>query len=182
MSSCKCSQEWQASGRGMRWFHFVTVISWVVWNGISPVISTNKNAASICNSCLPKCEFLGHASKQQVRGGGSTICHTKNLRMSQSFTSGWSQVISLRQTTMYAYNNKTGKIRIKVTEQIHCEFKINPSWLHKNTDYILDSPSWPILIPIIPQRPSLQTTLHQGLRFQHLCWNEDNKYSGHSGG
>ena len=167
-------------GQGMC-CHFLTVVSWVVWNGLSPVISTNRDAASICKTHLPKCEFLGHASKQPVRGG-PTICHTKNLRMSQSITGGQSQVISLRLTTMYAYNSKTGKIRVKVTEQIHCEFKINPSGLHKNTDYILDSPSWPILIPIIPQRPSLQTTLHQGLGFQHLCLNEDNKYSGHIGG
>ena len=60
-----------------------------------------------------------------------------NLRISQSFTGGQSQVISLRQTIMYAYNNKIDNIRVKIKEQIHCEFLINPSQLHKNTNYIL---------------------------------------------
>lgn len=42
------------------------------------------------------------------------------------------RVISLRQTIMYACSNKSKskKMRIKVTEQTQCEFKMNPSQLH----------------------------------------------------
>ena len=36
-----------------------------------------------------------------------------NLRISQSSTGGQSQVISLRQAIMYAYNNKIDNIRVK---------------------------------------------------------------------
>ena len=36
--------------------------------------------------------------------------------MSQSFTGGQGQVISLRQALTYVYNNKSGKIKVKVTE------------------------------------------------------------------
>ena len=39
----------------------------------------------------PKCDFLSHASKQQMRG---TVSHTKNVRMLQSFTGGQGQAIS----------------------------------------------------------------------------------------
>ena len=130
---------------------------------------------------------ISPTSKQQTREV-PTICHTKNLsntmnlRMPQSFTGGQGQLISLRQTTVYVYNNKISNIRVKVTEQIHCEFQINPSGYIRTLITSWDTPSWPILIPVTSQRAPLKTTFHQGLGFQHLCWSEGNKYSGRSVG
>ena len=57
------------------------------------------------------------ATKWADRGTGCcSICHTKNSRMSQSFSGGWGKVMSLRQVIRYAHNNKSGKVRVKATE------------------------------------------------------------------
>ena len=72
----------------------------------------NKDVTSICDSGLPRCKFLGSVDKQQKKRGG----YTKTSRMLQSFTGGQGQVISLRQALTYVYNNKSGKIKVKVTE------------------------------------------------------------------
>ena len=56
------------------------VISLVVLNATSPVISTNKDATSIFDAGLPKSEFLGHAGKQQTRGSAPfTAQRIKNV-------------------------------------------------------------------------------------------------------
>ena len=39
-----------------------------MWNGISLVISTNKDVTSICDSGLPRCKFLGCSGEQKTRG------------------------------------------------------------------------------------------------------------------
>ena len=89
---------------------------------------------------------ISPTSKQQTREV-LAICHTKNLRqhnnlrMPQSFKGGQSQLISLRQTTVYVYNNKISNIRVKVTEQIHCEFQINPSGYIRTLITSWDAPS-----------------------------------------
>ena len=104
-----------------------------------------------------------------------------NLRISQSFRGGQSQVISLRQTIMYAYNNKIDNIRVKIKEQIHCEFLINPSQLHKNTNYIpghtLMTNSNPNYLPKGPPKNNITS----GIRVSTSVWSKGNKYSGHSG-
>ena len=46
-----------------------------------------------------KCEFLGCAGKQQKRcTRNCAISHAKDLRMSQSFTGGWGQVVNSKLT------------------------------------------------------------------------------------
>ena len=49
--------------------------------------------------------------------------------MSRPSQVGWVRLVSLRQVIMYAYNNKSWKIRVKSQKQIQCKFKINPSQL-----------------------------------------------------
>ena len=68
-------------------FHFLTVISWV-WNGISLVISTKMSHLSVIQAS-PNANFW--AAQVNRRPGA------QSSRMSQSFTSGRGQVISLRQ-------------------------------------------------------------------------------------
>ena len=87
---------------------FVQVHVHCIDDAIQPSHHINKDFTSISDSSLPKCEFLVHAPVN--------ICHTKNSRMSQSFTGGRGQVFPLMQTLMYAYYNKSSKIRVKVTE------------------------------------------------------------------
>ena len=89
--------------------HFMGGVKWNITCHI------NKDVISICDSGLPKCEFLGHQVGRQGHRA-LRISHTKNSRMSQSFTGGWGKVISLRQVIRYAYNNKSSKVRVKVTE------------------------------------------------------------------
>ena len=69
------------------YIHFMDRVKW----NISCRISKQR-----CYSYLqfqpPKCEFMSHVCKQQTRG---TISHMKNSRVSQSFTGGQGQAISL---------------------------------------------------------------------------------------
>lgn len=116
---------WQASQAGGCGFTF-TVISWVVWN---EYLLSYQQTKMLHLSAIPAPPDVNSwATPVSSVGEGFTICHTKNLRMSQSFTGGAeSAYLPGGRPLCDAYNNKAGKIRIKVTEQIHCEFKINPS-------------------------------------------------------
>ena len=64
------------------------------------LLHINKDVTSICDSSLPKCEFLGYSVSN--RGGAPCpLPHKEFKNVSQSFTGGLGQVISLRQTLMY---------------------------------------------------------------------------------
>ena len=94
----------------------------------------------------------------------------------------------LRQVIMCAYSNKgkSSKLRVKVTQQTQCEFKLNPSQLHTRT-LSLSHGCWSqvyFLLNFLPQSlkpkdfPNNQTygiRLAQQLRtvfWGKLCWNE----------
>ena len=55
-----------------------------VWNGISHVMSTNKDVTPICDSALPKCEFLGCLVSSRVE----CLCHCHTQSHSPSQVSG----------------------------------------------------------------------------------------------
>ena len=90
--------------------HFMGGMKWSISCHI------NKPVISICDSGLPKCEFLGLIGKKQKDTGHCTIYNTKKSKILQSFKGRLGQVILSEAGHYVFYNNKSGKIRVKVTE------------------------------------------------------------------